>query len=304
MLGHWKSEEFSKFILVAPVVLRELVPQKAYECIYLLTKVYHLIFFKRMRIQGWTLEHREYLRLLWWRHAIMYEELHGLSACTENVEYSLHLPDDIVRHSTLDNYWCSLYERQVCYYKRQTTNNKSLCKTYADHAQQLYFVNTYLQKNSSTCDASKYTIDHISEPPILLCAKTATDAVELKEYILTVEELPEDVHTCCKYGIVVGAGKMVSLDDRQMANIKFWLEKDHLTDSDELPQVAQTFCRIFRPNDYNLGVMYRVGELVVMLDSLSERREWVMVYGPIANKYKTFIDGNYFAARTYLIVLN
>ena len=30
MLGRWKSEEFSKFILVAPVVLRELVPQKAY----------------------------------------------------------------------------------------------------------------------------------------------------------------------------------------------------------------------------------------------------------------------------------
>ena len=82
---------------------------------------------------------------------------------------------------------------------------------------------------------------------------------------------------------------------------RFWLEKDHLTDSDELPQVAQTFCRIFRPNDYNLGVMYRVGEFVVMLDSLSERREWVMVYGPIANKYKTFVDGNYFAARTYLL---
>ena len=60
--------------------------------------------------------------------------------------------------------------------------------------------------------------------------KDSSDAVELKQYILTVEELPEDVHTCCKCGIVVGAGKMVSLDDRQMANIKFWLEKDHLTD--------------------------------------------------------------------------
>ena len=59
-----------------------------------------------------------------------------------------------------------------------------------------------------------------------------------------------------------------------------------------------------QPNDYDLGVMYRVGEFVVLQDSLSERREWVMeissiiVYGPIANKYKTFVDGNYFAART------
>ena len=306
MLGHWKSEEFSKFILVAPVILRELVPQKAYESICLLAKVYHLIFSERMRIQGWTREDREYLRLLLWRHAIMYEELYGLSACTENVEYSLHMPDDIVRHSTLDNYWCYMYERQVRYYKRQTTNNKSLCKTYADRAQQLYFVNTYLQANSSICDASKYNIDHISEPPILLCAKTASDAVELKEYLLTIEELPEDARTCYELGIVVGAGKIISLNDRQMADIKFWLEKDHLTDSDEeLPQVAQTFRRIFKPNDYDLGVMYRVGEFVVLQDSLSERREWVMeissiiVYGPIANKYKTFVDGNYFAAKTF-----
>ena len=38
-----------------------------------------------------------------------------------------------------------------------------------------------------------------------------------------------------------------------------------------------------------------------MLDSLSERRKWVIVYGPIANKYITFVDGNYFAARTYLL---
>ena len=186
------------------------------------------------------------------------------------------------------------------------TNNKSLCKTYADRAQQLYFVNTYLRTNSSTCDASNYTIEQISEPPILLCAKTASDAIELKEYLLTVKELPEDVHTCYKCGIVVGVGKIVSLDDRQMADIKFWLEKDHLANLDEeLPQVAQTFRRIFKPNDYDLGVMYRVGEFVVLQDSLFERREWVMeicsiiVYGPIANKYKTFVDGNYFAAKTF-----
>ena len=29
-LGHWKSEEFTKFILVAPVVLRDLIPRECY----------------------------------------------------------------------------------------------------------------------------------------------------------------------------------------------------------------------------------------------------------------------------------
>ena len=305
MLGHWKSEEFSKFILVAPVVLRELIPKKAYECMCLLTEVYHLIFSERMRIQGWTREHCEYLRHLLWRHAVMYEELYGLSACTENVEYSLHMPDDIIRHSTLDNYWCYLYERQVRYYKRQTTNNKSLCKTYTDRAQQLCFVNAYLQANSSICESSKYTLDQISEPPVLLRAKTASDAIELKEYILSVDELPEDVHTCYKAGIVVGVGTIVSLDDRKMADVKFWLEKDGLIDSaEDIPNAAQTYRRIFKPNDYDLGVMYRVGEFVVVQDSLSEGREWIMeissfiVYGPVGNEYRTFVDGKYFVAKT------
>jgi len=63
----------------------------------------------QMHFQGWTWEHCEYLRVLW-RHAVMYEELYGYSACTENVKYSLHMPDDIVRHSTLDNYWGWLWK--------------------------------------------------------------------------------------------------------------------------------------------------------------------------------------------------
>ena len=136
-LGHWKSEEFGEFILVAPVVLRGLLPQKSYDCFCLLSEIHQLVFSEPMRLQGWSPEHCEYLRHLLWRHAILYEEFYGLSACTENVEYTLHMPEDIVRHSTPDNYWCYLYERQVRYYKRQTTNMKSLCKTFADRAKQL-----------------------------------------------------------------------------------------------------------------------------------------------------------------------
>ena len=42
-LGHWKAEEFAKLILVAPVVLRNLVPQKAYNCFCLLRKNWDLV---------------------------------------------------------------------------------------------------------------------------------------------------------------------------------------------------------------------------------------------------------------------
>ena len=122
-LGHWKSKEFSNFILVAPVVLRGLVPRRCYDC-FCLHEIYQLIFCGPMPILGWNTDHCTYLEHLLWKHAIMYEELY---ACTENVEYSLHMPEDVQWHSTPNNYWCFMYERLVCYYKRQTINMKALC---------------------------------------------------------------------------------------------------------------------------------------------------------------------------------
>ena len=43
-LRYWKAEEYSKFSLVAPYVLRDLISHKAYECFSLLTEIRNLIF--------------------------------------------------------------------------------------------------------------------------------------------------------------------------------------------------------------------------------------------------------------------
>ena len=128
------------------------------------------------------------------------------------------------------------------------------------------------------CDASKYSIDHISEPSILLCARTASDAIELKEYLLTVKELPEDACTCMNLVLLWEQERLFhSMAGRWPISSSGLRKTMHLTDLDEeLPQVAQTFRCIFKPYDYDLGVMYRVGEFVVLQDSLSERRERIM----------------------------
>ena len=152
-LGYWKWEEFSRFAEVAPVVLHSIVPKKAYDCFHLLHQIHKFIFSTRLRIQGWCRDHRQMLKQLLWHHAVLYEELYGLSACSENLEYSLLMPEDITRHSTLDNYWCFVYERQVKYYKRQTTNMRSLCKTFADRAAQLQFVQVNLDTNFAHCQS-------------------------------------------------------------------------------------------------------------------------------------------------------
>ena len=61
-LSYWKAEEFSKFILVAHVVLRKLIPRSAYECFCTLKDICDLVYSKRLRIQGWHREHDEYFK--------------------------------------------------------------------------------------------------------------------------------------------------------------------------------------------------------------------------------------------------
>lgn len=131
-VGFWKAEEFVKFALVAPFVLREIVPKSVYECFVLLADIRNMVYSNSLRIQGWERTHVELLNNLLWKHAIAYENLYGLECCSENLEYSLHMPEDISRHSSLDNYWCYMFERLVSFHKQQANNRKNICKTLAD----------------------------------------------------------------------------------------------------------------------------------------------------------------------------
>lgn len=42
-LGHWKAEEYNKFSLVAPFVLRNLIPKSVYECFILLSDMRSMV---------------------------------------------------------------------------------------------------------------------------------------------------------------------------------------------------------------------------------------------------------------------
>ena len=123
-LGYWKAEEFNKFTLISPYVLRELVSREVYDCFSLLSEIRNLIFSYNLRINGWHRKHVELLKRLLWRHPILYEKIYGLQACSDNLEYSLHMVEDIPRHSSPDNYWCYVYERLVSFHKDQSTNQK------------------------------------------------------------------------------------------------------------------------------------------------------------------------------------
>ena len=301
-LGHWKSEEFAKFILVAPVVLRDLIPRECYKCFCLLHNIYQLVFCEPMRVLGWSNDHCIYLESLLWKHAIMYEEIYGLAACTENVEYSLHMPEDVQRHSTPDNYWCFMYERLVRYYKRQTTNMKVLCKTFADRANQLHFVNTYLDAHITSTPTTNFSIETISKTPVLLNTKTASSAIELKEYLSSVE-VSLEVQRCLASGIMIGCEQTISLQDRQMNDVQYWLQQEGISLSD-IPNVAPSFKRVLKLTDYGIGKIFRVGEYVTLRDTVDDSREWLLeivmfiAYGPVNGQYHFFVEGKYFISKS------
>jgi len=80
---------------------------------------------------GWTTELLELLRQLIWRHNILTEEVEGLNNCTISLHNLTHLPDDILRHSSPDNYWCFVFERAVDKCVEKSSNNKKLEFTFA-----------------------------------------------------------------------------------------------------------------------------------------------------------------------------
>ena len=291
-LGHWKAEEYSKFAAVASVVLVGIIPKRVYDCFMLVVKIHNLVSSHYLRSSGWQPEHVTYLKDLLWLHAIKYEELYGLSACTENVEYSLHMPEDISRHSTPDNYWCYVYERLVKYYKRQTTNMRNVAKTFITRAAQLRFVTSYLSTH-----VSQTVQPEASEPYPLKCS--TMDAANALHSKLSKEGSAGLKET----GILIGSGKITTLYTHQIRDIKHWvLETTHAhLDDDSLPQIGQFFSKILIPNEIDVPSIYRIGDTVIIKDAYTDDSEWtleiksIILYGPIENKYFTFVDGEYYA---------
>ena len=303
-LGHWKTKEFMKFIKVAPYVLHTVAPKDRYYSFYLLHRICQLLLSMVMRVEGWRKEDIDLLNKLLWLHAIQFEQCYGVACCSENLEYSLHLPSDIYRHSSPDNYWCFVYERLVRFYKLQTTNQKTLCKTFADRANQLRFVTSFLELQSS-----KETTDHntagftsnIIDGFVILSESTCSSALALKEHLSTIN-MSVSVKEMYSYGILVGTPIFKKLHPRQLADIQYFMDKE--VNPEQLPSSGQYFTKLQKTNDCDMAVLFRIGETIILRDLHEEGKEWVMkithfiLYGPVLGKYYIFVDGHYFVAKT------
>ena len=129
-IGFWKAEDYQKFSFPASeMVLGGVLPDNHYHVWVLIVGIVELVF--SCGRNGWTQDSLKLLKNLIWRHNILTEEAEGLHSCVISMHNLVHMPDDIFRFSSPDNYWCFSFERAIHGYVERPTNNKSLELTFS-----------------------------------------------------------------------------------------------------------------------------------------------------------------------------
>ena len=140
---------------MAREVLAENIPCRAYDVHMLLCNMVALLYNKSVQLSGWSNVDVEALETLTWAHAVAAEEYYGLHICTENLEYSTHLCDDVKRHSSPDNYSCEVFERAIRVHKQQTHNAKGIERTLAERENIRLFLRSFELHNNTASQGTQ-----------------------------------------------------------------------------------------------------------------------------------------------------
>ena len=139
------AEEFQKLGFPASeFVLEGLLSPSDAEIWAPLPRIVEFIF--NCGLHGWTIEMIENFRRLCWRYCILVEEAYGDSECVITLHSLTHVPEDIMRFGSPDNFWCFQYERAVGRYVKQTNNKKGVGKTFARKESQREFIKVWSQQ--------------------------------------------------------------------------------------------------------------------------------------------------------------
>lgn len=309
-IGFWKAEQYNKFALVAPFVLRKIIPDENYRCFALLSAIRNMIYSFSLRVVGWRQGNVQVLHKLLWKHAILYENLYSFEHCTENLECSLHIPDDILRHSSPDNYWCYIFERLVSFHKQQKTNKKSFCKTLADRCHQLDFVELHLKKLSKcpsvvmendVC-ASNFSHFANADLPQALHASSKEIAMNLFYYVQNSLDVPNNIKAQLEFGIMLRSGTRDTLEPGQKDDVSFWLQKFNPSAHVNVDEVL-VYKAFLKEDENNMLSVFRTNEAVVIQDHVHNDKEWVAVIkkifciGPVSDHYYCFFDADFYVPK-------
>lgn len=144
------AEEFQKLAFPASeFILNGLLEENDYKVWAPIPRMIELVF--NSGRNGWTANMLDNFRRLAWRYCILYEEMYGLDACVINLHNLTHLPDDVRRFASPDNFWCFDFERAVKRYVRQSSNKKYIEKSFARRESQREFMRFQNNIQGVTC---------------------------------------------------------------------------------------------------------------------------------------------------------
>lgn len=163
-LGNWKAEEYQKFSFPASeVILSNFLQPDDYHLWQLTCRMTELVFKKR---DGWQHEHAQLFHILAKRYLTLLEESKGIKACTVTTHNLLHVQEDAMRFSHLDNFWCFNFERAVKRYVAIPSNFKNFLCSFArreSRREVLKIVSAYVKPPQSLNEPGKINLEKVSD---------------------------------------------------------------------------------------------------------------------------------------------
>jgi hypothetical protein len=261
-----------------------------------------MLYSKQLQVDGWTDEHIERLEKLLWVHAIRAEEFYGLAFCTENLEYSIHVGNEIRRHSSMDNYSCELFERAILTHKAQKHNAKGLEKTFATRENMRNFLSDYQETNGpfSTYDLHKtpykFKVDDAT-PPYFLQESSFDAAKVLLQDLQQHKHLPAINHAM-SYGVAIGSVRRKVFPVSVVTDLQRFFNRQGVNVQD-IPNIHDSLSSVAITDD-NGEVMKVHNGCTCKVLSENGQEEWTIeisemfAVGPVDGKYYTFVNGTYF----------
>lgn len=286
-------------------MLAERIPSKAYDSYMLACALTKMLYSPRLRNFGWNERNIARLKALAWSHAVAAEEYYGAAFCSENLEYSTHLADEIFRHSSPDNYSCELYERAIRGHKQQKNNAKGLEKTFAERENIRHFLNVFQQQNGPLCQyhtgRDTFTFDEgllNQDVPFYLNEKSIKAASALIQHFSN-HASPNMCHAI-KNGVAVGKVKRKVFEDHQIADIKRYLSQKYPLLNIEVPTFLQSLSSVLIKDQFGTIMKLEKGSTFIIAGGANEEEEWVMELtemmqaGPFDGQFISFVDGKYY----------
>ncbi len=269
----------------------------------ILCDLVQMLYSRKLQAVGWETVHIRRLENLVWAHAIKAEECYGLAICTENLEYSVHITEDIQRHSSMDNYSCELFERAILRHKAQKHNAKSLEKTFATRENMRNFLDDYQEKHGDIsrygADKRKYNFglqEYDQLQPIHLQESSFEAGKTLLHDLGQIVNPSPAIEHSMSFGVIVGSTEKNIFPENIVNDLRRYFNRSQIP-VQAIPNILLSIKAVALRDEVGEVERFTQGTVCKIASGHEEfvmRISQVFQVGPVQEKYFTFVNGTYF----------